>query len=109
MFCPSCKAEYRSGFTKCSECGVRLVYRFPTEFSAVPDDDTELVTVRTYHNKFEVDLAKATLEAAGIDSMIRSDDYGGRGPHFSFVHGIELLVRSEDADDADQILGLDVR
>lgn len=25
MFCPICKAEYRFGFTKCSDCGVDLV------------------------------------------------------------------------------------
>jgi hypothetical protein len=25
MFCPNCKAEYREGFTKCSDCGVALV------------------------------------------------------------------------------------
>ena len=25
MFCPSCEAEYREGFTECSDCGVALV------------------------------------------------------------------------------------
>src|SRR5215468_1382105 len=25
MFCPSCQAEFRSGFTRCSDCGVALV------------------------------------------------------------------------------------
>jgi hypothetical protein len=25
MFCPNCKAEYREGFTECSECGIPLV------------------------------------------------------------------------------------
>jgi hypothetical protein len=24
MFCPQCKAEYRAGFTRCSDCGVKL-------------------------------------------------------------------------------------
>ena len=27
MFCPKCKAEYREGFTYCSDCGVTLVER----------------------------------------------------------------------------------
>lgn len=27
MFCPKCKAEYRAGFTECSDCGERLVER----------------------------------------------------------------------------------
>jgi hypothetical protein len=29
MFCPQCKAEYRQGFTRCSDCGVELVYALP--------------------------------------------------------------------------------
>lgn len=27
MFCPDCKAEYRAGFTRCSDCGAALVER----------------------------------------------------------------------------------
>ena len=109
MFCPRCEAEYRTGFNRCSECNVALVYRFPANSTVSPEFETALVVIRTYHNKFEADLARTTLEAAGIESMIRSDDYGGRGTNLSFILGIELLVRSEDAEDADQILSLDVR
>ncbi len=29
MFCPQCKAEYRPGFTRCSDCDVDLVYEPP--------------------------------------------------------------------------------
>jgi hypothetical protein len=29
MFCPQCKAEYRSGFTQCSDCYVDLVAELP--------------------------------------------------------------------------------
>jgi hypothetical protein len=28
MFCPNCEAEYRPGFTRCSDCDVALVERF---------------------------------------------------------------------------------
>jgi hypothetical protein len=31
MFCPNCKAEYRPGFTKCSDCGVDLVEHLSSE------------------------------------------------------------------------------
>jgi hypothetical protein len=31
MFCPNCKAKYRPGFTKCSDCGVDLVEHLPSE------------------------------------------------------------------------------
>jgi hypothetical protein len=107
-FCPRCQAEYHHGITQCSECGGALVFRFPIA-TADSETVTDLVVVRTFNNKFEADLARTTLEAAGIESMMRSDDYGGRGPNLSFILGIDLLVRSEDAEDAAQILSLDVR
>jgi len=106
MFCPRCDAEYRSGFTRCSECDVPLVYRFPIRSGLRPETESELVVLRTFTNNFEVDLARTTLEAAGIESMIRTGDSGGRGLILSFI---ELLVRAEDKDDAEQILNLDVR
>jgi hypothetical protein len=31
MFCPQCKAEHRSGFTRCSDCDVDLVEELPAE------------------------------------------------------------------------------
>jgi hypothetical protein len=31
MFCPECKAEYRSGFTHCVDCDVDLVQELPEE------------------------------------------------------------------------------
>jgi hypothetical protein len=30
MFCPDCRAEYRSGFTHCSDCQVALVEAIPS-------------------------------------------------------------------------------
>ena len=29
MFCPQCRAEYRAGFTRCSDCDVDLVHDLP--------------------------------------------------------------------------------
>jgi hypothetical protein len=40
MFCPECKAEYRQGFTRCSDCGVDLVYALP-EVLTVPEEPGE--------------------------------------------------------------------
>src|SRR6185295_6479635 len=114
MFCPQCKAEYRAGFTRCSDCGVMLLFRLPSEprpifaESDALEDELELVSIRTYNTQIDVELAKSALEAAGIESIIRSGDFGGRESALSSLGGIELLVRSEDAADADQILRLDV-
>ena len=34
MFCPECKAEYRQGFTRCSDCDVELVHERPASAGA---------------------------------------------------------------------------
>jgi hypothetical protein len=65
--------------------------------------DSDLVAIRTYINDFDAEIAQTALEAAGIESMIQSDDCGGMRPHL-WMGGIELLVRSEDASKADEIL-----
>jgi hypothetical protein len=37
MFCPQCKAEYRRGFTRCSDCDVDLVEDLASDSSKAPD------------------------------------------------------------------------
>ena len=109
MFCPQCKSEYRDGFTRCSDCGAALVVQLSA--AAAPsepdfDADTEFVVVRTYTKEVDVDLARSVLEAAGIQSIIKSG-YFGESSLLPRVHGIHLVVRSEDAADADRILSID--
>ena len=65
----------------------------------------DLVVVRTYLNKFEAEVAKTALDAADIDSLIRADDCGGVRPGL-WMSGVELVVRTEDAARAEEILRL---
>ena len=116
MFCPKCKAEYRIGFIRCSDCDVELVDYLPVE-TPVPKEvsrgfesdrfeaEPKLVVVRTYQSGLDADLAKTVLEAAGIQSMIRGDDIAPR--YCSLTQRVELLVRAEDAEDAEKILDVD--
>ncbi len=66
----------------------------------------DLVVVRVYPNRFEADVARSALEAADIESLVRSDDYGGVQPGLWLARGVELLVREEDAPRAEEVLGL---
>jgi hypothetical protein len=68
-----------------------------------PQDDTKLTVLRTFATEFEAKLAKTALDAAGIESMVqggraRTSDFEQRGA------GVALVVRAEDAEDADKIL-----
>jgi hypothetical protein len=66
--------------------------------------ESDIVVFRTFLNHFDADIARMALEAAGIESFIRSDDCGGMRPHF-WVAGVELLVRADDVRRAEEVLG----
>ena len=61
----------------------------------------DLVAVETFRSVADAQIAKGILDAAGIASMIRSDNAGGMYPAISFV---ELLVKVEDAEQAREAL-----
>jgi hypothetical protein len=65
--------------------------------------DLNLVSVRTFLNNIEAELALSALEAAGIHALLRRDDCGGVRPSL-WLSGIALLVRAEDAADAAAVL-----
>lgn len=65
---------------------------------------SDIIVFRTFLNHFDADLSRMALEAAGIESFIRSDDCGGMRPHF-WMAGVELLLHADDAVRAEEVLG----
>ena len=113
MFCPQCRAEYREGFFRCSDCDIPLVDQLPADRSVTDrqpgfeTDHPELVVLRTFPTVIEADLAKSALESVGIDSMVRSDNKGGQTPGLAFSQSVELLVRADDVAVANDMLGIE--
>ena len=68
--------------------------------------DMELVVVHTFVDRIEAELAQSALEAAGIESMLQSDDAGGLRPAMAFSNGVDLLVRPDDAAAARDVIDL---
>ena len=64
----------------------------------------ELITIRTFTNEFEANIAKSALEAFGIRCLISHDDCGGQRPHLTLTGGVQLVVRSADAEQAEEVL-----
>jgi hypothetical protein len=69
--CPVCRAEYREGFTTCSDCGVDLVPALPPE-PENPLADDEVVPVFWAGNRIEADIVKGVLDGVGIQSWFRA-------------------------------------
>lgn len=69
-------------------------------------NDTELVVVHTFGNRPEAEMAKSALDAAAIESFVRSDDGGGMERGLWFGNGVEIIVRVDDLEAAREILDL---
>lgn len=71
-----------------------------------PEDTAsdEPVTVRTYQVEHEAELARAVLEAHGIEALVMRDNAGGMLPMLQPHFRIRLIVRGPDAAEAREIL-----
>jgi hypothetical protein len=68
--------------------------------------DAELVVVHRFGNRQEAEMAKSALDAASIDSFVRSDDAGGMETGLWRSNGVEVVVRADDEQAARDILDL---
>lgn len=109
MFCPVCGAEYRDGFTWCSECQVSLVVERPA--SEEGEALIELRVVFKTGNPVLLSLAKSMLEEAGIEYVVAGEESqyllgaGGSGIGFNPTTGpVRVQVRLQDADRAREVL-----
>jgi hypothetical protein len=64
----------------------------------------QLVTVRIFGSRDEADITVAALAAAGIESMVVTDDEGGLNPGFFAEYGVRVVVAAEDAAAAENAL-----
>jgi hypothetical protein len=102
MFCPDCRGEYRPGFTRCSDCGVKLVERLEdTEFhSQEPElsDTPELLWTGT-DAQMRDEIIDA-LETANISCHTRTDKVGSLPGWSRQVYAIFTHARDHRAASA---------
>ncbi|MEO8223526.1 MAG: DUF2007 domain-containing protein [Gammaproteobacteria bacterium] len=66
--------------------------------------DNRIIPIKAYSTRMDADLAKAVLEANGIDAIVSADDAGGMEPWLALSQHIQILVREEDATVARDLL-----
>ena len=64
----------------------------------------DAVVLQTYLSEIEARVAAAVLEASGIPAEVLADTAGGTLPSMALVYPVRLIVRSEDATLAREIL-----
>ena len=62
-----------------------------------------MIQIGIYPSRSAAEIAQGALAAAGIESVIESDDAGGAYP-FGLTGGARLLVGEADAKDAAAVL-----
>lgn len=67
-------------------------------------EDEKLVTVGEYENSFDADLAKLTLDNAGIQSVVLGRDLAANLTYNPAIFHIEIQVAQSDAEKARQVL-----
>ncbi len=65
----------------------------------------EAVVLRTYAGELVASIAASRLGSEGIEAIIQKDDCGGQYPPLQMTRGVRVLVRPEDLENADKILG----
>jgi hypothetical protein len=96
MFCPKCRSEYRTGFTRCNDCDVALVDDLAAEEQP---EFVELVEVLSTADAGQILLIKSILEAEEIP-------YLAQGENFSLARNIPVrfLVPREFLEEAKDVL-----
>lgn len=108
MFCPECKAEYRSGFTRCSDCDVELIDSLeePAQRRDQSEDSRDKpVEIARFVDVRQAEFAVSVLEGSGIEAYMDQSFTGNIAPHFMFGSGgVCLFVGAEDEKRAIEVL-----
>lgn len=105
MFCPNCKAEYRTGFYECSDCHVPLVDSLPPD-QTEPGDDVDSQAAEMLWSGYNAALQNqigAALDAANIPYADQSREVNWL-PALEQRAPYEIWIMRSDHDAAAKIL-----
>jgi hypothetical protein len=96
MYCPSCRAEFREGFSRCEDCDTALVETLPEE-----EVKPGYIQVATVFTEGEIALLKSRLDNAGIDYYFHGEQAHRLAP---LPFAARLMVREDFAEEAEELL-----
>jgi hypothetical protein len=108
MYCPTCRTEYREGFSTCADCGAALVTTLPSPGTEI---EPGLEPMLRTSNSDEMSLLIEALEAAEIPYVLQA------GTALALLDGERLFasrpgaweariwVASDRLDEAKEVVG----
>ena len=112
MWCPNCGAEYRPGFTQCSDCDVALVDELPTE----PEGESQpkLIfggqspgadLVQAYSgSRIDSEMIRSVLEGSGIECTLWGTGSSYMPETGAKLSAVRVMVRPDDLDHAKEVI-----
>ncbi|MEW6557219.1 MAG: DUF2007 domain-containing protein [Elusimicrobiota bacterium] len=100
MFCPKCKAEYREGYTICSDCKIPLVKELHPESKP---EYRKLYEVFSTNNINEAEFVKSVFVANNIDCFIQNT-YTASVISENLAIPIKLMVEKKNEEQAKDIV-----
>ena len=102
MFCPNCKAEYREGFTHCSDCDVDLVASLPElAEKEKDDDDVTFIPVLSTYNLGDIALLRSILDDQDIEYFLQ-------GENTSYIRGYMdptiLMIKDDQVETTKELV-----
>ena len=67
-------------------------------------DNRKLISIKTFANEIDAEVAKQHLRSHGIDARVSKDDCGGMRPWLQGQQGVDLQVFENESDKANKIL-----
>ncbi len=67
-------------------------------------DDRRLISVRTFSNELDAEVARQHLKSHGIEATVSKDDCGGMRPWLQERQGVVLRVFETDLEKANKVL-----
>ncbi len=64
----------------------------------------DATVIMTFPDRVSAEIAASLLSSHGIDAHVWADDVGGAYPQLGMSRGVKLLVASDQADHAREIL-----
>jgi hypothetical protein len=103
--CPSCREEFREGFTQCSDCGATLVAELPPEVTE-PDQgaDGGWEEVAETGQIFEAELMAMRLRASGIEAQVVDQSFHQEPLSSRDFSRVRVLVPPGRAEEARAVL-----
>jgi hypothetical protein len=70
-------------------------------------DNLNLITLKTFSDRLQAEMAKGLLDNAGIPSILNGGDAGASRPTpFAYTPGVSLSVREDHLEKAKEILSV---